>query len=54
VGHEPVYVTMRAELEAMAGKKVYKMVAAYLDDRLAPGSTAVPLPHPTVRRRVVG
>jgi hypothetical protein len=42
---------MRAELEAMAGKKVYKMVAAYLDGRLAPGSTAVPLPHPTVRRR---
>jgi len=51
VGHEPVYVTMRAELEAMAGKKVYKMVAAYLDARLAPASTAVPLPHPTVRRR---
>jgi hypothetical protein len=53
VGHEPVYVTMRTELEAMAGKKVYKMVAAYLDARLAPGSTAVPLPHPTVRRRAV-
>jgi hypothetical protein len=51
VGHEPVYVAMQAELEAMAGKKVYKMVAAYLDARLAPTATAVPLPHPTVRRR---
>ncbi len=50
VGHEPVYVSMRAELEAMAGTKVYKMVAAYLDARLSPASTAVPLPHPTVRR----
>ncbi len=27
VGHEPVYVSMRTELETMAGKKVYKRLA---------------------------
>ena len=33
----PCTSAMRAELEAMAGKKVYKMMAAYLDSRLSPG-----------------
>ena len=37
VGHEPVYVSMRTELETMAGKKVYKRLAAYLDERTRPG-----------------
>ena len=36
VGHEPVYVSMRTELETMAGKKVYRRLAAYLDQRTAP------------------
>jgi hypothetical protein len=51
VGHEPVYVTMRTELETMAGKKTYRRLAAYLDDRMSP-KTTTPLPHPTVRRTV--
>jgi len=50
VGHEPVYVSMRTELETMAGKKVYKRLAAYLDERTSPRSPVTLLPHPTVRR----
>jgi hypothetical protein len=50
VGHAPVYVTMRIELETMAGKKVYKRLAAYLDERTAPDARITLLPHPTVRR----
>lgn len=41
-GHEPVYRTMRAELETMVGPVIYRMLADYLGTR-APG-----LPHPTV------
>ena len=58
VGREPVYVAMRTELEAMAGRKVYRRLAAYLDERCTtrPGGAGGPvghtfLPHPTVRRR---
>ena len=43
-------VSMRTELETMAGKKVYKRLAAYLDERRAPGRPVTLLPHPTVRR----
>jgi hypothetical protein len=50
VGHEAVYVSMRTELETMVGKKVYRRLAAYLDERTAPGATVTLLPHPTVRR----
>ena len=50
VGHEPGYVSMRTELETMAGKKVYKRLAAYLDERLAPRTPVELLPHPPVRR----
>jgi hypothetical protein len=50
VGHAPVYVTMRTELETMAGKKVYEKLAAYLDERTAPHARITLLPHPTVRR----
>ena len=41
---------MRTELETMAGKKVYKRLAAYLDDRTVPHARIALLPHPTVRR----
>jgi len=49
-GDEPVYKTMRTELETMAGSKVYKRLAAYLDDRTGPRAHVTLLPHPTVRR----
>jgi hypothetical protein len=50
IGHEAVYVSMRTELEAMAGKAVYRKLAAYLDERSAPRAPVTLLPHPTVRR----
>ena len=49
IGAEPVYRTMRTELETMAGTKVYKRLAAYLDGRTGPGGTVTLLPHPAVR-----
>jgi hypothetical protein len=49
VGHQPVYVSMRTELETMAGKKVYKRLAAYLDERTAPRARVTLLPHPALR-----
>ncbi len=49
VGHEPVYVSMRTELETMAGKKIYKKLAAYLDERRAPRVRVTLLTHPTLR-----
>ena len=50
VGHEPVYMSMRTELETMAGKKVYRMLASYLDERTSAKARVTLLPHPTVRR----
>ena len=50
VGKDPVYVEMRRELETMAGKKVYKLLAAYLEERKARAGAVTPLPHPAVRR----
>ncbi len=50
VGHEPVYQSMRHELEAMAGAAVYGQLAAYLEQRTSPTPAPVPLPHPSVRR----
>lgn len=47
VGDAPVYEEMAAELTAIAGKKVYKTLAKYLEDRKQ--RVRVPLPHPTVR-----
>ena len=44
VGHEPVYLSMRTELETMAGKKVYKWLKTYLDERMAPRATGHPSP----------
>jgi len=46
---KPVFETMRDELTAMVGKKVYARLAAYLRER--PSSSWVPLPHPAVRRK---
>ncbi len=48
-GSQPVYVEMRRELETMSSTKVYRMLAAYLDERRS-SPTSVALPHPTVRR----
>jgi hypothetical protein len=46
-GHrEPVWRTMGAELVALVGPTTYLGLAAYLQART---STAIPLPHPTVR-----
>jgi hypothetical protein len=52
VGTSRVADSMRDELVAMAGKKVYARLVAYLDDRAARLSVAgaVPLPHPIARR----
>lgn len=48
VGEEPVYRTLRAELEALCGPNVYALLAGYLDDR---PRRATPLAHPVVRER---
>ena len=45
---QPVYKTMSAELEAMAGPEVYSRLRAYLEAR---ESVGVPLPHPVLRTR---
>jgi hypothetical protein len=45
VGHEPVYITLRDELCAMIGPKVYEHLAS----RLAVHSS-IALPHPVLRR----
>jgi hypothetical protein len=49
-GRAPVWRSMRDEIVAMAGQEVYDLLASYLESRSAKGA-AVPLPHPTVRRR---
>ena len=44
---------MRTELETMAGKKVYKRLAAYLDERTGaagPGHPAPPSDRPPLSR----
>jgi hypothetical protein len=51
-GAAPVYRSLKAELMAMTGPAVYRMLTAYLDTRVS--DHAVPLPHPTVRRRPAG
>lgn len=48
-GHESVYRSMRTELETMAGKKVYRRLAAYLDERTGRRAPVPLLPHPTLR-----
>lgn len=55
---DPVYVSMRTELELMIGRHIYKLLVRYLEGRrLEPGRDArgrsasvTPLPHPTLRR----
>jgi hypothetical protein len=49
-GERRVVDSMRDELVAMVGKKVYARLAAYLADRSARLGDAVALPHPVVRR----
>jgi hypothetical protein len=51
VGHEPVYVSMRAELTAMVGKRVYGLLAAFLEEREQRIPRGVPLAHPALRTR---
>jgi hypothetical protein len=43
--------SMRDELVAMCGQKVYRRLAAYLADRTTRLADAVALPHPVARRR---
>jgi hypothetical protein len=50
VGTRPVYVEMEAELTEMVGKKTYRALTRYLEDREARLPRGVPLPHPAVRR----
>lgn len=45
---QPVYKTMAAELEAIAGTEVYSNLRAYLEAR---DVTGVPLPHPVLRTK---
>lgn len=47
-GAAPVYVQMAAELRAMTGDEVYRLLAGYLEGLSARGT---PLAHPVVRRR---
>lgn len=47
-GRDPVYETMSAELEAMAGSEIYSRLRTYLEARASAG---VSLPHPVVRSR---
>jgi hypothetical protein len=49
-GSSPVYRSMRAELVAMVGAKMYRMIEEYLDERFS-RQISTPLPHPTVRSR---
>jgi hypothetical protein len=57
-GADPVYVSMRTELELMVGRPVYELLVRYLDGRGAEPRgnprrgtrTVTPLPHPTLRR----
>jgi hypothetical protein len=49
IGHQPVYVSLRKELTAIAGKKVYALLCAYLDQRISPGTAVSLLPHPALR-----
>ncbi len=51
VGAEPVYVSMKAELTAMVGKRPYRLLAAYLEERAQRIPRGVPLAHPALRTR---
>jgi hypothetical protein len=51
-GRDPVYVSMRDEIVAMAGQQVYDLLSSYMRNRAARtrrGTTL--LAHPTVRAR---
>jgi len=49
IGHEPVYMSMQTELVTMIGKKVYRRLSAYLDERMMPRTKVALLPHPATR-----
>jgi hypothetical protein len=50
VGTRPVYEEMGPELTAMVGKKTYRRLKAYLEDRDHRVAARVSLPHPVLRR----
>jgi len=50
-GDRPVYLEMEAELTAMVGRKTYRTLVAYLEERRAATAKGVHLPHPAVRSR---
>jgi hypothetical protein len=50
-GREPVYISLREEIVAMAGQQVYDLLSSYLKSRSdRRGKTTSMLAHPTVRR----
>ena len=51
VGRRPVYESMAAELTAMVGEPIYKMLVGYLGERARRVEQRVDLPHPAVRKR---
>jgi hypothetical protein len=51
VGARQVYEEMGPELSKMVGKKIYRRLQAYLDDRDRRVAERVPLPHPVLRKR---
>jgi hypothetical protein len=51
VGHKPVYREMQDELVEMVGKKPFRMLENYLDEREKRLARGVPLAHPALRTR---
>jgi hypothetical protein len=54
VGHQPVYQQMAAELTAMVGKKIYRRLESYLEERADRIARRVALPHPALRSASAG
>lgn len=51
VGRDQVYVSMKAELTEMVGKRIYQMLSAFLVERAERIPRGVPLAHPALRAR---
>ena len=51
VGRDQVYVSMKAELTEMVGKRIYQMLSAFLVERAERIPRGVPLAHPAFRAR---
>jgi hypothetical protein len=53
IGDQPVYLQMEAELSEMVGRKIYRRLQAYLQDRTQRIAQRTPLPHPALRQSPV-